>query len=107
MSRQRIHFLVEGNAEQNLVERILAPHLALLGLDCFAQRFRTRRDLRRGQVFKGGGTNYAKPRKDLERMIAQWRNHSDVWLTTSFDLYEIPSDFPGYAAAMTDTICLN
>ena len=34
MSRVRVYFLVEGFSEENLVNRMLGPHLAPFGLDC-------------------------------------------------------------------------
>ena len=99
MSRIRLIFLVEGFSEENLVNRMIGPHLGSLGVDCFAMKVTTQRDKRAGMVFKGGGGSYQKIRSDLEKLIAQWRGKQNVWLTSLFDVYDLPSDFPGRAAA--------
>ena len=95
MSRVRLHFLVEGFSEENLVNRMIGPHLANFGVDCFAMKVTTQRDKRAGVVFKGGGGSYQKVRSDLEKLIAQWRGKQNVWFTSLFDAYGLPSDFPG------------
>lgn len=94
MSRGRIYFLVEGFAEENLVNRMLGPQLATFGLDCFATKVTTQRDKRAGTVFKGGGGSYRKIRNDLEKLVTQWRGKPNVWFTTLFDVYGLPADFP-------------
>lgn len=95
MSRTRLIFLVEGFSEENLVNRMIGPHLANFGVDCFAMKVTTQRDKRAGMVFKGGGGSYQKIRGDLEKLIAQWRGKQNVWFTSLFDVYDMPSDFPG------------
>lgn len=94
MSRTRVFFLVEGFSEENLVNRMLGPHLANFGVDCFAMKVTTQRDKRAGVVFKGGGRSYQKVRNDLENLINQWRGKSNVWFTALFDVYDLPPDFP-------------
>lgn len=100
MSRVAVYCLVEGFSEANLVRRLLAPHLAHRGVDMYAPMVTTRRDRKAGKVYKGGA-NFQHIRNDLERLVRQWRHDPDVWLTTLFDVYGLPSDFPrrdeGYA----------
>jgi len=94
MSRVRMYFLVEGFSEENLVNRMLMPHLANFGIDCYALKVTTQRDKRAGAIFKGGGRSYGKIRNDLEKLISQWRKKTDVWITSLFDVYDLPLDFP-------------
>jgi hypothetical protein len=94
MSRTRVFFLVEGFSEENLVNRILGPHLANFSVDCFAMKVTTQRDKRAGVIFKGGGRSYQKVRNDLENLINQWHGKPNVWFTTLFDVYDLPLDFP-------------
>ena len=103
MSRIRLNFLVEGFSEENLVNRMIGPHLANFGVDCFAMKVTTQRDKRVGMVFKGGGGSYQKIRGDLEKLIAQWRGKQNVWFTSLFDVYDLPSDFPSRAEAFRNS----
>jgi hypothetical protein len=94
MSRIRVYFLVEGFSEENLVNRMLQPQLGGFDIDCFALKVTTQRDKRAGTVFKGGGRSYGKVRNDLQKLATQWCRRTDVWLTTLFDVYDLPQDFP-------------
>lgn len=42
--------------------------------------------------FKGGLVSYAKTRREIERLC---RQHGNAHVSTLFDLYGLPSDFPG------------
>jgi hypothetical protein len=95
MSRVRLIFLVEGFSEENLVNRMLGPHLTNFGVDSFAMKVTAQRDKRSGMIFKGGGGSYQKIRGDLEKLVAQWRGKQNIWFTSLFDVYDLPSDFPG------------
>jgi len=45
---------------------------------------------------KGGGRSYGKNSEwTLEKLISQWRKKkTDVWITSLFDVYDLPLDFP-------------
>lgn len=92
----RLNFLVEGQTEQAFVKSVLAPGLAGAGILCFAVLISTGR--RRGRGFRGGMTTYAKARHDLVRLMKQ-QPGDDVFFTTMFDMYGLPTDFPGVETA--------
>lgn len=59
-----------------------------------ARRVETGR--KHGRRFRGGLISYSQLAGDLTRWMKQDRN-PESWFTTMFDLYKLPSDFPGYA----------
>jgi hypothetical protein len=94
----RLYILVEGDSEAAFVREQLRGHLWDSGVLAAGVRVTTRRDQRRGEVYKGGLSNYAKPKQDLERLRRQ-HNGRDARFTTMFDLFRLPNDFPGYDEA--------
>ncbi|HOX36644.1 MAG TPA: DUF4276 family protein [Candidatus Brocadiia bacterium] len=97
----RLHFIVEGQTEETFVNRVLSPHLVVLGIYGDARCVMTGR--KRSAIHRGGVTSYGKVRNDIRRWMAEDGN-SDARFTTMFDLYALPSDFPGRneARGMTD-----
>jgi hypothetical protein len=94
----RLYFYVEGQTEQEFCGRILKEHLAAHGVAVQgAVLAATRR--RRGVVWRGGGRHYAPWKNDLMRLLKQ-ESAAEVRFTTMFDLYHLPSDFPGQSAAL-------
>jgi hypothetical protein len=96
----RLHIIVEGQTEETFVKKLLVDELALFGVYADARLVETGR--KRAKVFKGGAMSYAKIRRDIER----WMNsdqRSDAYFTTMFDLYALPSDFPGFDEAKKKT----
>lgn len=88
----RLHVIAEGRTEQIFVQRILAPHLARFAV------FADARCVRTSQTGRGGLSNYAKAKND----ILAWMREDpaqECRFTTMFDLYALPSDFPGQADA--------
>lgn len=82
----RIYLLVEGQTEEAFVNELLAPRYA-------------RRDLYLTPIIvstspghKGGVVSYAKIRPQIEKLCKQ---DSGAHVTTMFDLYALPGDFPG------------
>ena len=54
---------------------------------------------RRGGVkYRGGFRSYAQPRRDILSWLKEDQN-DDARFTTAFDVYRLPSDFPGYGDA--------
>jgi hypothetical protein len=94
----RLHFIVEGLSEENFVNRTLGPYLG--GLNVFADVTMVTTRLGLGRKGKGGGRSYDHLRQDLLRRMHQDKN-DDARFTTMFDLYALPRDFPGFAAAAT------
>lgn len=92
----RLHFVVEGQTEETFVRDVMSPHLA--GFDVFAdvRCVETSRTL--VKVFKGGGSDYLKVKKDISSWMKQEKG-SGVYFTSMLDLYRLPENFPGYDEA--------
>jgi hypothetical protein len=89
----RVNFVVEGQTEETFVRDLLAEHLALHGVYAVARCVETSRT--RLKIFKGGITTYARAKGDLQRWLKQ---DGTAYVTTMFDLYALPNDFPNMAA---------
>ena len=102
----RLNMIVEGQTEETFVRDILAEHLAAFQVYPSAQMVETGRKRILGasekgkRIFRGGMTTYQKARKDICRWIRQEEGSREVYVTTMFDLYALPEDFPGFAVAM-------
>lgn len=82
----RVNILVEGQTEESFVRELLVPHLANF------QVWLTPRIVETSKGFKGGAVSYGK----LSRQIRRWCQHDpSARVTTLFDVYGLPSDFPG------------
>ena len=92
----RLHFVVEGQAEETFVRDILAPELGGRRIFCDAHRVTTGR--RKGKMYRGGMVEYLHLRRDLELWIKQ-DGGTDSWFTTMIDLYGLPAEFPGIEAS--------
>jgi len=97
----RLHCIVEGQTEETFVNRVLRPHLAPLSIWTKARCVMTSR--RHGVKYRGGIKRYAQAESDIKAWMIEDRN-SDARFTTMFDLYRLPTDFPGYkdAAQISD-----
>jgi hypothetical protein len=81
----RVNLIVEGQTEETFVRDTIAIHLA------HKQVYLSHRLVKIGSG-KGGLSNYATPRGDIKRWLAEDRQ---AYVTTMFDLYGLPRDFPG------------
>lgn len=101
----RLNLIVEGQTEETFVRDVLVEHLSAFEVYPFARRVETGRrpipGAKRGgrRVFRGGMTTYQKARGDIIRWIKQEGSSAEVYVTTMFDLYALPDDFPGFAKA--------
>ncbi|MBB4007220.1 DUF4276 family protein [Allorhizobium taibaishanense] len=82
----RIYVLVEGQTEETFVSEILAPHYRQSG------RYLTPIVVTTSPGHKGGVTRYGKVKPQIDRLCKQ---DAAAWVTTMFDLYALPADFPG------------
>jgi hypothetical protein len=98
----RLYILVEGLTEEQFATRLLKPHLEPRGISTYPIIVETSRD-RHGRKRRGGG-DWRMWRRDLVKLTGQQRG-SDVRITTMFDLYGLPNQFPGIAqhGAVGDT----
>ena len=86
----RLNVVVEGQTEQRFIEKVLANYLGHQQIGATARAVETRRG------YKGGLTSYQKAKNDIQRWLKEDQNR-DVYFTTMFDLYGLPSDFPAYS----------
>jgi hypothetical protein len=86
----RIYLLVEGQTEEAFVGELLTPHYARLGL------YLTPIIVSTSPGHKGGVVSYAKVKPQISRLC---RQDSRAKVSTLFDLYALPIDFPGKADA--------
>ena len=89
----RLNIIVEGPTEETFVRDLLAPHLGQHQVFATARSAETGR--RKGQIFRGGLVRYVKVRKDIESWLKQ---DSGALVSTMFDYYALPEDFPRPAA---------
>lgn len=85
-----IHIVVvcEGQTEETFVNRILVPHLRDKGVF-----------VRPTLVDSQGGN--LKGQRVLRYLRNTLRNRQDIYVTTFFDLYALPPDFPGLVEAVS------
>lgn len=84
----RVYLLVEGQTEEAFVRELLEPHYARLDL------YLTPIIVRTSPGHKGGVVSYAKIKPQLQRLCSQ---DAGAYVSTIFDLYALPQDFPGKA----------
>ncbi|MEZ4399119.1 MAG: DUF4276 family protein [Kofleriaceae bacterium] len=90
----RLVVVVEGQTEEAFVNEVLGPHLAARQVFTSPMIVATRRDPRTGAKSKGGGRRWAKWRNDIDKVLRTEASPQSR-VTTLFDLYALPSDFPG------------
>ncbi len=97
----RLIIVVEGQTEEAFVKDVLQPHLATHGVYASATIVGKMVAQRRGHRQRGGG-HFRHWRQDLARILGG--DHSGgLRVTMLFDLYGLPSDFPGFDAHGADT----
>ncbi|MFZ6844956.1 DUF4276 family protein [Undibacterium sp. RuTC16W] len=82
----RVYIIVEGQTEEAFVRELLSPHYARIGI------YFTPIIISTSPGYKGGVVSYAKVKPQLLRLCKQ---DSEAYVTTMFDLYALPGDFPG------------
>lgn len=88
---KRILILVEGTTEERFVKEILNPLFIPQDIVLIPTIVNTKIVKSEGRVFKGGWVSYAGAKRDLKRLL----NDSNVAIvTTMFDFYGLPKDFP-------------
>ncbi len=90
----RLHFVVEGQTEEEFVNSVLADHLGEFDISADARCVETSRNRRR--LHRGGLRYYEKAKRDLILWMKEDQN-ADAYFRTMFDLYALPHDFPRYA----------
>jgi len=81
-----VYLLVEGQTEEAFVRELMVPIYARRGL------YLTPIIVSTSPRHRGGMVSYAKVKPQIERLCKQ---HARAHVTTLFDLYALPGDFPG------------
>lgn len=99
----RVNFIVEGPTEEVFVRDVLKEPLALSGIYVKARSVEVKRKpikgtkyLKTGKQFiirRGGLLDYNKAKNDIIRWISE---DTEAYITTMFDLYALPDNFPKY-----------
>lgn len=88
---KRILVSVEGQTEETFVRETLRPHLRQCNIELQPVVITTHR-VKQGRKFKGGVLSYAQTRNEINRLLY---DTNVVAVTTLYDLYHLPNDFPG------------
>ena len=86
----RLYLLVEGQTEEAFVRELLVPHYAPAG------KYLTPIIVSTSPGHKGGVVRYAKIKPQILRLCKQ---DTGAYVSTLFDLYALPQDFPGKITA--------
>ena len=90
----RLNITTEGPTELRFVKDVLFKHLLPYNIFCDHRSVLTSKEYHK----RGGITNYAKAKKDIQQWISS-EDSSDRRFTTMFDYYALPNDFPGHCDA--------
>jgi len=85
------HILVEGQTEETFVKTVFNPYFLNFNINFTPIIVSTKR-IKSGLKFKGGVSTYQKIKKDIRHII---NDASAEIITTMFDYYGLPDDFPG------------
>ena len=97
----RLIIVVEGQTEEAFVKEVLKPHLDDRGVYTSATVVGKMNAQKRGHRGRGGG-HFRHWKKDILRILGGDRS-DDLRVTTLFDLYGLPEDFPGLDEHGSDT----
>jgi len=99
MSIIRLHIVTEGETEENFAKQILSPFLGAKQIFTYPSSILTSKNRRTGQQFKGGVSSYGKAKNDIQKYTKSDKS-SECRVTTMFDYYGLPEDFPGMTESM-------
>ena len=88
----RVLISVEGQTEETFVREVLARYLWQREVDPRPVLVSTK-IVKSGTRFKGGLISYERTRNEVLRLL---RDTGAAAVTTMYDLYGLPEDFPGY-----------
>ena len=93
----RINVITEGQSELRFVKHVLNLYFnGRLILD--ARCVLTSKDQRSNYEYRGGMTSYERAKRDI---LAWLLSDPDAYVSTMFDFFCLPNDFPGYDEAMS------
>jgi len=88
---KQIYLVVEGRTEEAFVKKVMQPYYSPLEI------YFTPIIVQTSNNQKGGASSYGKIKRDIERYCRQ-HNRKGCYVSTLFDLYALPKDFPGKSA---------
>lgn len=92
----RVNVVAEGKTEMKFAKELLNQFFCgklIINARCVL----TSRNNRTNYEYRGGMTNYARAKDDILNWLKKDRS---AYVTTMFDFYGLPHDFPGYEDAM-------
>ena len=92
MSKQLLIY-VEGKTEREFAESVLFPHFTGKGISCCNPVIAANSE-KGAKDSRGGVNSYKAVKEDIETLLDDCKS-GDFRLTTLFDLYGLPTDFPG------------
>jgi len=95
----RVDIVVEGQTEASFVNKVLCPYFYTRDINLIPRTVLTKADKKHGKQHKGGLGNYQKPKNDIEMCLRAAKVNA-LYVSTMFDFYRLPNDFPGYNEAM-------
>jgi hypothetical protein len=90
----QVMVIVEGQTEEAFIKQVVAPNLLSLGINVTPIIFIT--SIKKGKKHTGGGINLDKLKNQVKPLIYQ---KNQPFVSTFFDLYALPTNFPNYADA--------
>lgn len=96
----RVIVVVEGYSEEAFVRQVLRPHLENIGVLTSATIVGKLVAQQRGHRERGGG-RFRHWKRDIVRILGSDRS-KQMRVTTLFDLYGLPEDFPGLSTCGRD-----
>src|SRR5579883_2790992 len=98
----RLNMVVEGQTEEVFVHTVLEGHLAERQIFVAVRCVETSRDKRKHRIYRGGLLDFDRALGDLRRWMKEDQS-AEVWFTTMFDLYALPSNCPAFEEARKQT----
>ena len=89
-----LYVLCEGQTEEALVDRVLAPHLTTFDVELAPVVVATKRPAAGGK-FRGGVVSWAQVKREVVRLL---KDRSALGVTTMIDLYGLREGWPGWDA---------
>lgn len=97
MDTKKVLILVEGHTELGFVKRVLSGYMGKSIQ--LIPTIHTTKIVKSGHDFKGGVTTYHRIEKEVLNLLA---DSSAALVTTMFDYYGLPHDFPGFSSKTGD-----
>ncbi len=95
---KNMYVICEGQSENAFVRELLIPYVGEKSgwmINLWPTTVITSRNRRAGRIYRGGILGYEKAKSEIKRCMS-----TGNYVTTMFDFYALPNDFPGYTDAV-------